>query len=102
MGAQVLQLRRTHEVDVIARKTPGHRDLRDQVGSLFIDSHPNGTVYEVQFDPAYTKLQGAILDVERFEEDDEHLSVVDAEDGKRWVFEINDLDDIEDDEEEEE
>ena len=91
-GAKVIPLRDTREVDVVARKTPGHPDLRDQAGTLFIDCWLDGTVYKVQFDPFYEKLQGAIVDALEFEEGPTRLVVVDADDNKRWTFEVNDLD----------
>lgn len=104
MGAKILSLAKTEEVDVIARRTPGHSDVRNQVGILFLDSWPNKEPHEVTFQPIHERLHNVILDVASISRTEDALVVVDADTGKRWRFEINALDwegDDEDDEDDE-
>lgn len=90
-SATVVPLTRTEEFDVIARKCPGCRDLKDQVGVLFVDSWPNGQVREVTFQPEYSRLQNAIVDVGDYHHDVDCIELTDRETGKQWRFEIDDL-----------
>ena len=83
---------RSDELDVIARSCAGARDLRDQVGTLFVDRLPDGPVHEVTFQPAYERLKNAIIPVAAFTHREERVEVTDADDGQRWLFEVYALD----------
>ena len=83
---------RSDELDVIARACPDARDLQDQVGTLFVDRRPDGTVHEVTFQPAYERLKNAVIAVTAYAHREENVEVVDADDGRRWSFEVYTLD----------
>lgn len=95
MAAKVIALCQTRELDVIVRRAPGHRDLRDQVGILFLDSRADGTVFRATFEPIYERIPNLLIDVSDLHETTERVIVVDEEDDSRWHFEINALDEEE-------
>jgi len=96
--AKVIPLHKTREVDVIVRKCPGQSDLRDQVGILFVDSWPDGTVCEVTFEPFYQKLKNVVIRARGVTETPTQIAIVDDDDGKRWTFEVNEIEGLDDEE----
>lgn len=99
--AEVIPIHKAREVDVVVRKCPGQRDLRDQVGILFVDSRPDGTIYEVTFEPFYQKLKNVVIRTREFTQTPTQISLVDDDDGKRWTFEVNEIEGWDEHEDEE-
>lgn len=88
MGALV-ERHETREVDVIVRRCPGHPDLKDQVGILFIDYWLTGAPSSVTFEPFHEPIDNCLIEVASLNDDEAHITVVDKDDGKQWVFEID-------------
>lgn len=79
---------RSEELDVVARETGSHRDLRDVVGFLTIDYDRHGRrPYEATFDPFDEGIKNVSMPVSGWLRSDERIHVTDDED-VRWRFDI--------------
>lgn len=80
---------RSEELDVVARETGPHRDLRGIVGFLTVDYDKNDRPYEVTFDPFDERIRNAVIPVHGWLESSERIHVTD-DDSVRWRFDLTD------------
>jgi hypothetical protein len=78
---------RSEELDVVARETGPHKDLRNIVGFLTVDYDKSDRPYEVTFDPFAESLKNAILPVHGWLAGTDRIHVTD-DDGIRWRFDL--------------
>lgn len=89
MGALVQQ-HESKEVDVVVRQCPGHPDLKDQVGILFIDYWLTGAPSAVTFEPFHDPIPNCLIEVASLYRDGDYVFVYDKDDGSYWIFEVDD------------
>jgi hypothetical protein len=80
---------RSEELDVAARETGPHRDLRGVVGFLTVDYDADDRPYEATFDPFDERLQNAVIPVHGWLQSDGRIHLTD-EDAVRWRFDLLD------------
>jgi len=78
---------RSEELDVVARETGRHRDLRGTVGFLTLDYDCEGRPYEATYDPFDERKKNAIMPVLGILQSGTRVHVTDDE-GVRWRFDV--------------